>query len=73
LEKDPAQLRISDADRHQVAEVLRQAAGVTIDLREAHFAAREVVLTANALMGSVNVTRRGPSRSLRNRLGLPEK
>lgn len=27
LEPDPSQLRISDADRHQVAEVLRQAAG----------------------------------------------
>ena len=24
---DPAQLRISDADRHQVAEILREAAG----------------------------------------------
>ena len=27
LEPDPSQLRISDADRHQVAEVLREAAG----------------------------------------------
>lgn len=27
LEHDPTRLRISDADRHQVAEVLRQAAG----------------------------------------------
>ncbi|RYJ04517.1 MAG: DUF1707 and DUF2154 domain-containing protein, partial [Actinomycetales bacterium] len=27
LEPDPSRLRISDADRHQVAEVLRQAAG----------------------------------------------
>src|ERR1700712_3374057 len=25
--QDPAQLRISDSDRHQVAEVLREAAG----------------------------------------------
>lgn len=32
---DPSQLRISDADRHQVAEVLRQAAGEgRIDLEE---------------------------------------
>lgn len=27
LEPDPSQMRISDADRHQVAEVLREAAG----------------------------------------------
>jgi Domain of unknown function (DUF1707)/Cell wall-active antibiotics response 4TMS YvqF len=27
LEPDPSRLRISDADRHQVAEILRQAAG----------------------------------------------
>jgi hypothetical protein len=27
MEQDPSQLRISDADRHQVAEVLREAAG----------------------------------------------
>ena len=27
LEPDPAQMRISDADRHQVAEILREAAG----------------------------------------------
>src|SRR5919107_4903787 len=27
LEHDPAQLRISDADRHRVAEILREAAG----------------------------------------------
>jgi hypothetical protein len=33
--RDPARLRISDADRHQVAEVLRQAAGEgRIDLEE---------------------------------------
>lgn len=33
--RDPARLRISDADRHQVAEVLRQAAGEgRIDLHE---------------------------------------
>jgi len=33
--QDPARLRISDADRHQVAEVLRQAAGEgRIDLHE---------------------------------------
>jgi len=33
--EDPAQLRISDADRHQVAEVLREAAGEgRIDLTE---------------------------------------
>src|SRR3954451_564094 len=32
---DPSQLRISDADRHQVAEVLREAAGEgRIDLEE---------------------------------------
>ena len=32
---DPSRLRISDADRHQVAEVLRQAAGDgRIDLAE---------------------------------------
>ena len=32
---DPAQLRISDADRHQVAEILREAAGEgRIDLDE---------------------------------------
>src|SRR6185312_171789 len=33
--EDPSQLRISDADRHQVAEVLREAAGEgRIDLTE---------------------------------------
>src|SRR3712207_5042198 len=32
---DPAQLRISDAERHQVAEILRQAAGEgRLDLEE---------------------------------------
>jgi hypothetical protein len=34
-EQDPAQLRISDAERHQVAELLREAAGDgRIDLSE---------------------------------------
>ena len=33
--RDPAQLRISDHDRHQVAELLRQAAGEgRLDLEE---------------------------------------
>ena len=27
LERDPTQLRIGDAERHQVAEILREAAG----------------------------------------------
>jgi hypothetical protein len=35
LERDPAQLRIGDAERHQVAEILRRAAGEgRIDLEE---------------------------------------
>ncbi len=149
IEPDPSQLRISDADRHQVAEILRQAAGegrleieelderleatyaartyadlvplthdlpavrpagmptgvpatryesswavmtgvdrkgvwevgpthtalsvmggIDIDLREAVFTTREVVITANTLMGAVDVIVNAHTRVIVDGVGI---
>ena len=70
LEHDPGRLRISDADRHRVAEILREAAGegrLEIDQRlEATYAARTyadlVPITHDLPAGLAVPASREPSR-----------